>query len=62
MSAANVIPAQRVQVVQTRVPTVVAHEACLGEPRITIIKEGDTVRAIEVVCLCGEVIRLDCVY
>ena len=27
-----------------------------------IIKEGDIVQTIEVICACGEIIRLDCVY
>ena len=32
------------------------------QPQVTLIKDGDTVRAIEVTCTCGEVIRLDCKY
>ena len=33
-----------------------------GEPRIELIREGDIVRAIEVICSCGERIRLRCDY
>jgi hypothetical protein len=32
------------------------------EPKITLIKDGDTVTAIEVECGCGAVTRLDCQY
>lgn len=33
-----------------------------GAPTIDLIKEGDVVRAIEIVCACGKKIRLRCVY
>lgn len=33
-----------------------------AEPRVHLIRDGDTVRAIEVVCTCGERIVLNCVY
>jgi hypothetical protein len=62
MSMSNVISGQHVMVVKTPTPVAVAQETCGDEPRISIIKDGDVVRAIEVVCTCGEVIRLDCVY
>ena len=32
------------------------------ESKITLIKDGETVTAIEVTCGCGAVIRLDCQY
>jgi hypothetical protein len=32
------------------------------EPKITLLKEGDTVKTIEIECTCGAVIRLDCEY
>jgi hypothetical protein len=32
------------------------------EPKVTLIKEGDTVKAIEIHCTCGAVVRLDCEY
>jgi hypothetical protein len=31
-----------------------------GEPGITLLKEGDAIKAIEITCTCGAVIRLDC--
>jgi len=33
-----------------------------GEPRIELIRDGDIIRAIEVICSCGERIRLRCDY
>jgi hypothetical protein len=37
-------------------------QARTKEPKITLLKEGDTVKTIEIVCTCGAVIRLDCEY
>lgn len=33
-----------------------------GAPSIELIKDGNTVRAIDVTCSCGEKIRLWCAY
>ncbi|AMV25024.1 hypothetical protein VT84_11550 [Gemmata sp. SH-PL17] len=33
-----------------------------GEPTVRVIREGDVVQAIEVVCSCGERIRIRCEY
>ena len=32
------------------------------EPKITLCREGDTVKAIEIECACGARIHLDCEY
>jgi len=32
------------------------------EPKITLHKDGETIKAIEIVCGCGEVIKIDCEY
>lgn len=32
------------------------------EPKITLHKDGDIIKAIEIVCGCGAVIKLDCEY
>ena len=68
----SVIPGHHVQIVsapmkatpvETRPHALNAsHLTCTKEPRISVIKEADTVRVIEVVCTCGEVIRLECEY
>lgn len=68
MSPNNVIPAHQVQVVTpppptpAAPPTVAPSVSCANAPKISVIKDGDTVRTIEVVCRCGEVIRLECQY
>ncbi|HYV39002.1 MAG TPA: hypothetical protein VE988_25175 [Gemmataceae bacterium] len=33
-----------------------------GQPRVEMVREGDVLRAIDVVCGCGKRIRLRCVY
>ena len=33
-----------------------------GQPQIEMIKDGEILRAIDVVCTCGKRIRLRCVY
>jgi hypothetical protein len=33
-----------------------------GQPRVEMVREGDLLRAIDVVCGCGKRIRLRCVY
>jgi len=62
----NVIPAGHVQIVHPHIAKSVACQfapaAASTKPQITLLKDGDVVRAIEIVCACGEVIRLDCEY
>ena len=38
------------------------HECAPAAPTVKVIKDGDTVRAIEVTCVCGEVVRLECAF
>lgn len=33
-----------------------------GQPTVQLIRDGDVVRAVEIVCGCGQKIRLKCVY
>ena len=33
-----------------------------AEPRIEMIRDGDVIQAIDIVCGCGERIRLHCLY
>ncbi len=71
-SFGNVIPGQHVKVVKPTTSSALASTKIHGsntnatgsckEPRITITKEGESVRAIEIECTCGEVIRLECAY
>ena len=69
---ANVIPALHVKIVEPAASRVLACTKAHGskmygkssneEPRITLIKQGDIVHAIEIVCTCGELIRFECEY
>ncbi|MEI7686272.1 MAG: hypothetical protein WCL32_14705 [Planctomycetota bacterium] len=62
----GVIPARHVRIAPAKVETLTScavaatHDA--SRPKITMIRDGDTVRAIRVECSCGEVIQLDCQY
>jgi hypothetical protein len=58
----KVIPAQHVRMatpcaMQTQPPAV-----SKPQPVVKLIKDGETVKVIEIHCSCGEVIRLDCEY
>jgi hypothetical protein len=58
----GILPGHRVRLSRglTRVG-VPGHESA-AEPQIILVREGDTVKAIEVVCTCGQRIRLNCLF
>jgi hypothetical protein len=61
--SSKIIPAERVRVHDAhKAHTMAGADRRPKEPKITLIKDGDTVRCIEVECTCGEIIRLDCEY
>ena len=33
-----------------------------AEPRVEVIRSGDVVQAIDIVCVCGQHIRIHCLY
>jgi len=33
-----------------------------NEPQVRLVKSGDTVQAIEILCTCGQRIKLKCLY
>ena len=35
---------------------------CPTQPQIELIREGDVIKAIDVLCTCGQRMRLHCVY
>lgn len=43
-------------------PVFVGGDHCVPAPKITLVRNGGDVSAIEIRCGCGEVIVLDCVY
>jgi hypothetical protein len=61
-SAGNVIPAAHVRLVPEPTRVSIPGDSCADEPQVNLIRDGDTVRAIEVVCTCGKRVVLNCVY
>ena len=57
--AHRLVPSHRVRLAQERA-RVGAPGSAPHEPQIVLIRDGDTVHAIEVVCTCGKTIRMNC--
>lgn len=58
-----VVPANRVRVTDEAVVIGVPRSnETRGEPKIQLVREGGVIRAIEVICSCGELIRIRCDY
>ncbi len=57
-----IVPGQCVRVTgeKARVP-IPGHET-LAEPKIELIRQGDSIEAIDITCTCGQKIRLRCLY
>lgn len=61
-AASSVIPASHIRLLGEPLPVgAPGHEPC-AEPQVSVIRDGEVVRAIEVVCTCGQRVVLDCVY
>ena len=68
----KIIPAENVRVVDSSPNTAAgSHPPLPGpapdpqqrhEPKITLVKDGETVRQIHIKCTCGEILHLDCEY
>lgn len=43
-------------------PTAHAGQPVLGEPKITLERDGDRVTKIKVQCVCGHIVELSCLY
>lgn len=57
------VPAARVRVSGESVPIGTPRPGeSRGEPKIQLVREGGVIRAIEVICACGELIRIRCEY
>jgi hypothetical protein len=57
-----VIPARAVRAVGIKAPPADRSEPVAGGPRVELVREGGVVRAIDVVCACGERLRVVCEY
>ena len=61
-ATSNVIPASHIRMLGEPLPVGAPGAEACAEPQVNVIRDGDTVRAIEVVCTCGKRVVLDCVY
>ena len=61
-AANNVIPASDIRVGSEPVALGIPNHEPGAEPRVNLIRDGNAVLAIEIVCSCGERIVLTCVY
>jgi hypothetical protein len=62
MDGSRVVPAARVHVSSEAVRVGPARPVNVPEPQVTVVREGDVIRTIEVVCTCGERIHIRCDY
>jgi hypothetical protein len=62
LHANNVIPASHIRLGAEPVALCVPGLQPSEQPQVNLIREGDVVRAIEIVCTCGKRIVLNCVY
>jgi hypothetical protein len=58
----RIVPQHRVHMKHDYTRVAVPGQDQANEPQITLIRDGDTVKAIEVICTCGQRIRLNCVF
>jgi hypothetical protein len=62
-SSGLVVPADRVRFSDVAVPIgAPCPGGSRGEPKIQLVREGGVIRAIEVICACGQLIRVRCDY
>ena len=59
----SVVPHHHVRVASEAARVAIPGQAGLvAEPHVTLIRDGDVVKAVEIVCSCGQRLRLNCVY
>jgi hypothetical protein len=61
-ATSTVIPASHIRMVGEPLSVGAPGAEACAEPQVNVIRDGDTVRAIEVVCTCGQRVVLECVY
>ena len=52
----------RVALPEIKLNTVGDQPTLEGQPNIEFEREGDTVKRVQVHCVCGQTIQLDCIY
>lgn len=61
----GIVPGHRVRVMKDTARVVVPQQAsadCPAEPQVELIRDGEVIQAIDVICTCGKRIRLRCVF
>jgi hypothetical protein len=58
----NVLPAQRVRLADDAAQVLVPGQGACPAPQVHLIRDGNTIQAVEIACTCGQRIRLTCVY
>jgi hypothetical protein len=58
----HVVPAGHVRESGLRVKLSVPGHGGLDEPILEVVREGDVVRALDIICSCGQRIRVLCDY
>ena len=62
-TGSSVIPAARVRVSEESIPIGAPRGGdAQREPKVQLVREGGVIREIDVICSCGEVIRIRCDY
>ena len=61
-SVPRIVPSHRVRLSRELIPVGAPAHDHANEPQIILIRDGDTVKAIEVICTCGQRIRMNCVF
>jgi hypothetical protein len=61
-SAESATPAQPFQALHAPAAPAHPHPHSAGSPQVTLKRDGDRVTHINVVCSCGQVFELACVY
>jgi hypothetical protein len=57
-----VVPQRLVRLLDEKARVIVPHKGNACEPQIELIRDGKVIRAIEITCLCGRRMRLQCEY
>jgi hypothetical protein len=57
-----VIPARAVRAAGATVPAGERNQSAAAKPQVELVREDGVVRAIDVICACGERLRIVCEY
>ena len=61
-SARAVIPGQCIRVQTEAAPVAVPEPDCFDQPAVDIVRNGETIQAINITCTCGRQLRIVCEY